>query len=83
MLVIRSVILQEMIAHTMDISVTFHTGPSGTMALVRFKEPGMRPEFRQMPMPGPLEEELDALLAFIWNQTDGQPHQRQGWLWET
>jgi len=66
----------------MDISVTFPAGPSGPSALVRFKEPGQKPTYRTLPMDGCLEESMEGILAFIWAHVDGQPHCRQGWLWE-
>ncbi|GAB6036168.1 hypothetical protein JCM15519_07270 [Fundidesulfovibrio butyratiphilus] len=68
----------------MDIRVTFQAGPSGTLALLRMKEPGKLPEFRNLPLAGPLEDEIENIVAFIWAHLDeGQGHQRQGFLWET
>ncbi|GAB6037151.1 hypothetical protein JCM15519_17100 [Fundidesulfovibrio butyratiphilus] len=68
----------------MDIRVTFPAGPAGPIALVRFIQPGQEPEYRSLPLAGPLEEEMQNIVAFIWAHLEaGQGHQRQGFLWET
>lgn len=66
----------------MDISVTFSAGPSGPSALVRFKEPGRKPEFRSLPLGGEPWESLAEVEAFIISHLEG-PAQWQGWLWES
>jgi hypothetical protein len=65
----------------MDISVSFGVGPSGNVALVRFKGVGQRPEFRSLPLAGPPEESVNEIEAFILAHLEG-PAQWQGWLWE-
>lgn len=64
-----------------DISVTFPMGPAGALALVRFKAPGRRPEFRTFPLGADVPGSMDELLGFIWSHMDG-PAMIQGWLWE-
>lgn len=64
-----------------DISVTFPAGPSGQQALVRFKEPGRKPEFRTLTLGGSVEEGTSEVEAFIWAHLEGET-QWQGWLWE-
>jgi len=66
----------------MQISVTFPAGPSGPLALVRFKEPGKRPDFRSLPLGGTPAESVEDVEAFILaHLEDGGCW--QGWLWET
>ena len=65
----------------MDIRVTFPTGPSGQLALVRFIEPGQPPRFRSLSLAGSPAESVAEIEAFIWAHLDG-PGMWQGWLWE-
>lgn len=64
-----------------EISVTFPAGPSGPQALVRFKEPGRKPEFKTLVLGGTAEESAEVVEAFIWAHLSGAA-QWQGWLWE-
>lgn len=64
-----------------DISVTFPAGPAGQHALVRFKEPGMKPEFKTLVLGGTADESVGEVEAFIMAHLEGSA-QWQGWLWE-
>jgi len=55
----------------MDITVTFPAGRSGQQALVRFKRPGAKPEFRAIPLSSPPHEQIAEIEAIILEHLDG------------
>ena len=65
----------------MDITVTFKPGRESTLALVRYKEPGMKPEYRTIEVPGPIHEHIDLVMEFALGRAE-LPAQMQGWLFE-